>query len=85
MNRALVVLVVVGALLDVFVFGAQVAQYGRIDRNAATANCWSAVLYQAVQPHKPTKAFRARLLAEARQCPRPSSPPPFAPSRKATR
>lgn len=61
----LVVAGLVGALLDVAVFGVQLYQYGRINQNTNVTECWAAVLDQAVNLPPPPRAV---LIAEARGC-----------------
>lgn len=51
-KNLLVVLVVVGALLDVGVFAFQLEQYGQIQNNSAKSECWSTVLDRIVS-HRP--------------------------------
>lgn len=60
----LTVAVVIGALLDLGVFGFQLAQFGRINANTNLTTCWAHVLNRAVTDH-PT---HASLLREARVC-----------------
>jgi predicted negative regulator of RcsB-dependent stress response len=51
-RRNLVWLVIIGALLDVGVFGFQVAQFNQIQTNSIKNDCWSRVL-DGIVSHKP--------------------------------
>lgn len=59
-------LVVIGALLDVGVFGFQLAEYGQIQSNSAKNDCWSSVLDGIVR-HTPP-AITHQDIARAQAC-----------------
>lgn len=67
MRKLIVLLVVVGALLDVGVFAFQTYQYGQINANRAKSDCWSHVLDSAIT-HRQTPTEHAHLLVLAHQC-----------------
>lgn len=60
----LLVAAVLGALLDLGVFGFQLYQYGRINQNSRETTCWAGVLDTAVAGH----VTRATLELDARAC-----------------
>jgi hypothetical protein len=67
-RRNLALLVIVGALLDVGVFGFQFVQFGQIQNNATKNDCWSSVL-GGIVVHKPP-AITHRDIVKAQACER---------------